>query len=264
MAEDLILVERTDRVAVLTLNRPEARNALNTALLAQLTTALERESAAADVGAIVLTGAGPAFCAGADLKESATAMEGADFWAQHDRATRSLNIHQMMPKLPVPVIAAVNGAAVAGGCGLAMSCDIVFASGTARFGYPEVGHGLVAAMAMVSLSRCVGRHQALDLLLSGRLLDADEALRIGLVNRVVAPDELMPVVLSYAGAMAAKPAPALRLTKALYRQVSEVDYDRALEYARDVNMLVRYVDDARAGSKAYARKREELRRGQQA
>jgi enoyl-CoA hydratase/carnithine racemase len=256
VSDDLVLIERADRVAVLTLNRPKARNALNAALLAELSAALERESGSPDVGAIVLTGAGSAFCAGADLKESATAMAGADFWSQYDRASRSLRIHDAIPRLAVPVIAAVNGHAVAGGCGLAMSCDIVIASDTARFGYPEVGHGLVAAMAMVSLSRSVGRHQALDLLLSGRLVDADEAQRIGMVNRVVAHDALMREVMSYATAMAAKPASALRITKALYRQIAEVDYDRGLEYARDVNMLVRYVDDARSGSMAYVRSRE--------
>ncbi|WP_173162157.1 enoyl-CoA hydratase/isomerase family protein [Phytohabitans suffuscus] len=152
----------------------------------------------------------------------------------------------------MPVIAAVNGFAVAGGCGLAMSCDIVIASDTARLGYPEVTRGLVAAMAMVSLSRVAGRHNALDLLLSGRLVDAAEAQRIGLVNRVVPHADLMTEVLAYAGAMAARSASALRITKELYRQVTELDYDRAMDHAADINMLTRYVEDAKAGSRAFA------------
>jgi enoyl-CoA hydratase/carnithine racemase len=252
MSTSPVLVNHVERVAVITLNRPEARNALNSALLADLFDALEREAASPEVGAIVLTGKGTAFCAGADLKESAAAMEGADFWAQRHRVSQSQRIHGMLPRLPVPVIAAVNGFAVAGGCGLAMSCDIVIASDTAKLGYPEVGHGLVAAMAMVSLSRVAGRHDALDLLLSGRLVDAAEAQRIGLVNRVVPHADLMTAVLTYAGAMAGKSASALRITKELYRQVTELDYDRALDHAADINMLVRYVDDAKAGSRAFA------------
>lgn len=252
MSSPPVLVDRVDRVAVLTLNRPEARNALNSALLAELFDALERLAEAPDVGAIVLTGKGTAFCAGADLKESAAAIEEADFWAQRHRVGQSQRIHGMLPRLPVPVIAAVNGYAVAGGCGLAMSCDVVIASDTARFGYPEVGHGLVAAMAMVSLSRVTSRHDALDLLLSGRLVDAAEARRIGMVNRVVPHADLMTEVLVYAGAMANKSRAALRITKELYRHVTELDYDRALEHAADINMLVRYVDDAKAGSRAFA------------
>jgi enoyl-CoA hydratase/carnithine racemase len=256
MADPVVLVHRAGRVAVITLNRPQARNALNAALLTDLFDALEREAASPDVGAIVLTGSGTAFCAGADLKESASAMAEADFWAQRHRVSQSQRIHAMLPRLPVPVIAAVNGYAVAGGCGLAMSCDIVIASDTAKLGYPEVGHGLVAAMAMVSLSRVAGRHDALDLLLSGRLVDAREAQRIGLVNRVVGHADLMTEVLDYAGVMAGRSASALRITKELYRQVTELDYDRALDHAADINMLVRYVDDAKAGSRAFAEREQ--------
>ena len=251
-----VLVERQDRVAVLTLNRPQARNALNSELLAELYAALEHESHSPDVGVIVLTGAGSAFCAGADLKESASDMHAAEFWHQYERASRSQRIHGMLPRLPVPVIAAVNGHAVAGGCGLAMSCDIVIAGDKATFGYPEVGRGLVAAMAMVSLSRALPRHQALDLLLSGRVVDADEAARLGLINRVVPQADLMTEVLAYAARMAAQSSAALRVSKELFRHVAELDYDRALEYARDINVLVRYMDDAKAGAAAYARSRE--------
>lgn len=253
-----VLTERHDRVAVVTLNRPEARNALNRELLAELHLALEREAADPAVHAIVLTGTGPAFCAGADLKEAARGMSDGDFWTRYQRANQSMAVHRFLPRLPKPVIAGVNGYAVAGGCGLAMSCDLVVASDGARFGYPEVARGLVAAMVMVSLSRLVNRRQALDLLLTGRLIDAEEALALGLVNRVVPADELLPATLAYADQVARNSASALRVTKDLFRQVCEVDYDRALEYARDVNQMMRQTRDAQAGAAAFAnRKRAE-------
>lgn len=249
-----VLVGRDGRVAILTLNRPEARNALNRALLEELQEALNASSTDSKVGAIVLTGSGSAFCAGADLKEAARGMESDDFWSRYERATQSMRLHQFLPRLPKPVIAAVNGFAVAGGCGLAMSCDLVVSSDQAKFGYPEVTRGLVAAMVMVSLSRVVGRRQALDLLLTGRLISAEEALALGMINRVVPHDRLMLEAVAYAQGIASKSASALRVTKDLYRQVSEVDYDRAIEYARDVNQMIRQTRDAQQGAAEFARR----------
>jgi enoyl-CoA hydratase/carnithine racemase len=248
----VVLTEHVGPVAIVTMNRPGSRNALNSQLLAELKSAMEDLAAEHAVNCIVLTGAGSAFCAGADLKESAVAMaDGSDFWSQRRRASQSMQIHQRLPRLPVPVIAAVNGHAVAGGCGLAVSCDVVIASERARFGYPEVGRGLVAAMAMVSLSRVVGRHQALDLLLSGRIIDAAEALRIGMVNQVVHHDDLMKDTLRYATDMASNSKSAMHITKELYQHVLEMDYERALEYTRDVNLMVRQTGDAKEGTNAY-------------
>jgi enoyl-CoA hydratase len=253
-----VTMERHGRVGVITLNRPRARNALNRALLAELHAALDGFGADQDLGVVVLTGADPAFCAGADLKEGAQ-DQFADFWSVHDRASQSMHLHQKLARLPKPVIAAVNGPAVAGGCGLAMSCDLVFASDKATFGYPEVRRGLVAAMAMVSLSRIVGQRAALDLLLSGRTVAAAEALGLGLVNRVVPHPDLLPAVLEYATDMAACPSSALRLTKELFRQVTELDYDRALEHARDINLLVRQTSDANRGYTDFAHRKEAAR-----
>lgn len=252
-----VIVDQRGRVAVVTLNRPEARNALNRALLAELQATLDEAAVDPDIGAIVLTGAGPAFCAGADLKEAASGVEAGDFWSRYERATQSMQIHQFLPRLSKPVIAAVNGFAVAGGCGLAMSCDLVIASDTAKFGYPEVDRGLVAAMVMVSLSRIVGRRQALDLLLSGRIVDAAEAKELGMVNRVVPHDRLLDEALEYATGLAAKSASALRVTKDLFRQVQELDYDRALEYARDVNQMIRQTRDAQEGVASFASRGKE-------
>ena len=256
MSEPPVLVRRDGRVAVVTLNRPHARNALDSALLDHLFQALQDAADDPDVGVVVLTGNGPSFCAGADLKESAAQMADGDFWTQHERVTRSMRVHQVLPRLAVPVVAAVRGHAVAGGLGLAMSCDVVFAGDGARFGFPEVRRGLVAAMAMVPFSRVVGRRHGLDVLLSGRTLDAAEALRLGMVNRVVPDADLMDVVMEYATAMAESSPTALRVTKDLFRQVREMDVDRALEYARDVNLMIRGTRDAQAGAAAFARKEQ--------
>ena len=133
-----------------------------------------------------------------------------------------------------------------------MSCDLVFAAESATFGYPEVNRGLVAAMVMVSLSRLVGRRHALDLLLSGRQVPAEEAAGLGMVNTVVPDGEVLSAAQAYAAGLAAKPASALRYTKDLYRQVQELDYDRAIEYARDVNLMLRQTGVVREGVTAFA------------
>jgi len=247
----IVLSEKQGRVAVITLNRPEARNALSTELLTELQQCFDAVETDDSVGALVLTGNGPAFCAGADLKETSRAISGGDFWTGYSRTNQSLHLHQMLPKYPKPVIAAVNGFAVAGGCGVAMSCDLVIAGRGAQFGYPEVKRGLVAAMVMVRLSRIVGQRQALELLLSGRLVDADEALALGMINRVVDDDETLKVAIERGEELASRPASALRFTKELFRQVQEMNYDLALEHARDVNQMIHRVGDAEKGVSAF-------------
>lgn len=247
-----VLCEQIGRVARITLNRPEARNALNTPSLAALQGHLDTAMADPGIGAVLLAANGPVFCAGADLKEAAQAMDGGDFWSQYDRASQSLRIHQQLPRMPKPIVAAVQGPAVAGGCGVAMSCDLVIASDQAVFGYPEVNRGLSAAMVMVGLTQLVGRRQALDLLLTGRLVPAEEAREIGLINMVVPHAELADRALAYTAELAEKSPSALRITKDLYRHAQEMDYDRALEHARDINLMLRQTKDARAGAKAFA------------
>lgn len=244
-----VLAERHGAVAVITLNRPKARNALNRALLAALHDYLREAVQDDTVRAIVLTGNGEGFCAGADLKEALGAPDGPDgFWLQYERSGQSLELHRLLPKLPKPVIAAVNGFALGGGCGLAMSCDLVIASDAATFGYPEVAQGLVAAMVMVSLSRIVGRRQALDLLLTGRHLTPQQALDLGLINRVAPHAELLSQAIAYADEVARHSAAALRMTKSLYYNVAELDLDRALDYARDFNAMLRQAKPAAASA----------------
>ena len=250
---DVILTSQDGRVRRITLNRPKARNALSSPMLSALTDALSAAEADETVGAIVLAANGPAFCAGADLKEGATNLGDDAFATSYDRATQSLRLHAGLPRLAKPVIAAVEGPAVAGGCGLAMSCDLVVAGESATFGYPEVNRGLVAAMVMVSLSRLVGRRHALDLLLSGRLVSAAEAERIGMINTVTPDDQVLATAQARAAELAAKPASALRYTKDLFRQVQDLDYDVALEHARDLNLMLRQTKTAQSGVVAFAK-----------
>jgi enoyl-CoA hydratase/carnithine racemase len=250
-----VLSETRDRVAIITLNRPEARNALSMNLLAELDAALHAAEHDDEVGAILLTGTDPAFWSGADLKEMAASMDGGDFWQTHERTSRSMRIHALLRRIAKPVVAAVNGPALAGGCGLAMSCDLVISSDKAVFGYPEVARGLVAALVMVSLSRLVSHRDAMDLLLTGRKVLPAEARELRMINRVVPHESLMDEALAYAAGIAAHPLSALRMTKDLFRQVGEMDYDLALEHARDVNLMMRQTRDAKAGATAFSQRK---------
>jgi len=244
-----VLVERDGDVLVLTLNRPEVRNALNRAFVLRLLALLDDADADPEIRAVVLAGAPPAFCAGADLRELPA---GADDEAL-ERVELTVLLHSRIPSLRKPVVAAVGGAAVAGGCGLAMSCDLVVASASATFGYPEVRRGLVAAVVMVSLERLVGRRIALDLLLSGRLVDALEAHRLGLVTEVVAVGEELPRALERAHELATHPAGAVAMTKELFGRVGDLPYEAALRQAGVVNLVMRRSADAREGAAAFVR-----------
>ena len=178
-----------DRIATLTVNRPDKLNALNATLIGELGVAIDEMQARDDVAGIVLTGAGRAFVAGADIAELAgiSALEGKRL------ARRGQEIFRRFEISPKPTVAAVNGFALGGGCELAMACQIRIAADGAKFGQPEVKLGLIPGYGGTQrLPRLVGRGRALQLLLTGEMIDAQEAFRIGLVNRVVAPDQLLP------------------------------------------------------------------------
>ena len=178
-----------DRIATLTVNRPDKLNALNATLIGELGAAIDEMQARDDVAAIILTGAGRAFVAGADIAELSgiSALEGKRL------ARRGQEIFRRFELSPKPTVAAVNGFALGGGCELAMACQIRIASDAARFGQPEVKLGLIPGYGGTQrLPRLVGRGRALQLLLTGEMIDAQEAFRIGLVNRVVAPEQLLP------------------------------------------------------------------------
>ena len=220
MADDLVLYTHDGPAAVLTLNRPDKRNALSRALITDLTAAVRR--AAADPGArcLILTAEGPAFCAGMDLDElrSTLTADAEVIWAD---AQRLAELYDLLYSLPKPTIAAVNGAAVAGGAGLVSVCDLAVAVPTAKFGYPEVRRGLVAAMVLPHLLRHVGERAARYMLLTGDLIDAAEAQRIGFINRVVEPSALMPTALELARSCAEGGPQAVAVTKDLLKRFSQ-------------------------------------------
>jgi enoyl-CoA hydratase len=188
MTYELLTFQVTDRIATITVNRPDKLNALNDALMRELGAAMDEAIARSDVGAVLLTGAGRAFVAGADIAELAdqSAVEGK---ARAERGQRTFRKFEQSPK---PTLAAINGFALGGGCELAMSCHLRIASDAAKFGQPEVKLGIVPGYgATQRLPRLVGKGRALQLLLTGEMIDAAEAYRIGLVNRVVPPGELL-------------------------------------------------------------------------
>ncbi|GAA3099989.1 enoyl-CoA hydratase/isomerase family protein [Streptosporangium carneum] len=236
---EVVLCRTDGRVRVITLNRPRVRNALNSELMRLFHQAVDDAVADPDVGAIVITGNGPAFSAGADLKEAGTSPRPDDLWGRYAQAVDNDRIYERLSRVPKPVIAAVNGFAVGGGCALAVSCDVVIAADTARFSYPETNHGIAPVTVAVGLSRVVGRLQALDLLLSGRFVEAAEAHAMGMVTRIVPAADLMTEAVGYAQALAEKSPTAIRLTKRIFRAVQELDYDHAFEYARDVSLMTR-------------------------
>lgn len=219
MSYHTILVERRLPAAILTLNRSERRNALNRQMVEELTAAFRALAADGEVRVAILTGAGTAFCAGMDLAELAATLEQPnEAQIVHQDAKRLSELYEVIYALPQPTIAAVNGAAVAGGAGLATVCDLALAAPEARFGYPEVLRGLVAAMVMPHLLRHVGERAARDLLLRGQLIDAWAAWRIGLVNEVAPPGGLMDMALAWAGDLAQAGPQALAATKNLLRE----------------------------------------------
>src|SRR5438132_10817778 len=208
MPDTLVLYESLPPAVVITLNRPDRRNALSRGLIAALTDAFARAAADAAARNVILTGAGSVFCAGMDLAELAESLQQADEKADAaqsavwEDALRLANLYDRIYTLPKPTIAAVNGAAVAGGAGLVTVCDLALAAPEARFGYPEVRRGLVAAMVMPHLLRHVGERMARYLLLTGDLIDAAEACRTGLINAVVPAAELLDRAMTWARSLA--------------------------------------------------------------
>ena len=201
MSYELLTFEVADRIAAITVNRPDKLNALNDALMRELGVAIEEARARDDVGAVLLTGAGRAFVAGADIAELAdqNATEG------KARAERGQRVFRRFEQSPKPTLAAVNGFALGGGCELAMACHIRLASEAAKFGQPEVKLGIVPGYGGTQrLPRLVGKGRALHLLLTGEIIDAAEAHRIGLVNRVVPAAELIPAARAMLGTIIAQ------------------------------------------------------------
>ncbi|QIE46256.1 enoyl-CoA hydratase/isomerase family protein [Pseudohalocynthiibacter aestuariivivens] len=237
MTDRLVELEDCDGVRIITMNRPNKLNALNTALTQQLLKALEDLASAPSVRAAVIRGEGRGFCAGADLSEFKNLTpEQSD--RVLERAELTCRLQSAASQSPVPVVAAVHGATIGGGAGIALGCDMVVASRGLKLGYPETKHGIVPALVMTGLQRALGRKAAFEMVSLGRLIDADEAKELGLVNRVVDADPL-PAALQIASAWAEVNPRAMAATKQLFYRVGEIPFDAAMAVGRDTNALMR-------------------------
>ena len=231
-----LLVENRGAVRILTLNRPEKRNALNTELTRALLEALRAADADESVGALVLTGAGSGFCAGADLSEF---KELGDPKAAEARAQLTMDLHLSFSRMRVPVVTAINGPAMGGGAGLAIAGDLAVMAENAKLGYPETKHGIVAAIVLANLVRQVGPKAAFELVALGEPIDAERAFALGMVNRVEPPQRLMEEALWLAEKLAAVSRPAMAETKRLFHRVADLTLAEALQAGRDVNQKMR-------------------------
>ncbi len=245
MTDNDPLVTRLDAgVLTLTLDRSGKRNALSSALVHGLHQALERAEFDGDVSVVVIRGAGPDFCAGADLAELLASADNEP--AANERDALALgSLFTRIRRLPRIVVAAVQGRALAGGAGLATACDIVLACRSARFGYPEIQRGFVPAMVMTLLRRLVGEKAAFELVSTGRLIDADEAAQRGLVSRVIGDEAFDAEVDVVLRGLAAAPASALALTKQLFYELDGRSFEEGIALGARINALARETPEFR-------------------
>ena len=232
----VLLIENRGQVRILTMNRPEKRNALNSELTRNLLEALQAADSDESVGAIVLTGAGPGFCAGADLSEFKDLQQAV---AAENRAELTMQLHLVFSKISKPIVTAINGSAMGGGAGLAIAGDLAVMADGARLGYPEPKHGIVAAIVMANLVRQVGRKAAFELVALGEPIDAQRALQLGMINRICPSGELIATALEFAEKLAAVKRPAMAETKKLFHEVADLPLAQALERGRDTNKRMR-------------------------
>ena len=254
MAEtsSILLRDDADGIATLTLNRPDQRNALSVGLMSALERALDQIAGDASVKIVILAAAGPAFCAGHDLREIRSDPRREAYEALFAQCSRLM---LKLVRLAKPVIAQVQGVATAAGCQLVASCDLAVAADGARFATPGVNIGLFCSTPMVALSRAVPRKQAMEMLLTGDMIPSDRAREIGLINRVVPAAELAAATRDLARQIAAKSPLTVAIGKEAFYKQAELDLDAAYAYASDVmtrNMLAR---DAAEGIDAFLAKR---------
>ncbi len=252
MAYETIIVEVEDHVALITLNRPDALNALNDQLLGELVHALEDAQVNDKVRCVVITGSDKAFAAGADIKMMSTKsfvdMFSEDFFGPEADA---------IARIRKPVIAAVSGYALGGGCELAMMCDFIIASDTAKFGQPEINLGVMAGLGgSQRLTRFIGKSKAMDMNLTGRFMDAEEAERSGLVSRVVPVKKLKEEALSAAAKIAEKSIMSVMAVKEAVNRSYEVPLREGLLFERRVFHSLFATEDQKEGMAAFAEKRE--------
>jgi methylglutaconyl-CoA hydratase len=248
-----VLYSVENSIAWLTLNRPDKRNALNDELIAALKATLAEANRDENVRAIVITGAGKDFCSGADLS-ALQKIAGASVAENLDDARSLMELFLLIRQVHVPVVAAVTGRALAGGCGLATACDLVLASSSARFGYPEVKIGFVPAMVLAILRRNVSEKRAFELLTRGDEIDAAQAYETGLVNQILADEMFIESVKDYVQRFTKVSKSAVALTKKLLYQVDSLSFSEALETGVDVNVIARMTDDCQQGIAKFLKK----------
>ncbi len=241
-----ILTNKENSIFTITLNRPEKRNALNDALINELKTALREADKDETLCAIIIKGAGKDFCSGADLSALQKISESSVLENLED-AENLMELFSLIRKIKIPVIAAVHGRALAGGCGLATACDVVLASESARFGYPEVKIGFVPAMVMAILRRNLSEKRSFELITRGFDFSAADAEKFGLINHVFSDENFESEVSKFAAEYAKVSRSAVILSKKLLYQMDGMTFDAALEAGAEVNTIARLTKDCQKG-----------------
>lgn len=252
MSWESLLFKQEGHVGILSINRPNALNALNSTLLEELNDAIDFIEKSQDIHVLILTGEGRAFVAGADIGE----MKGMNPIEARTFAEKGISLFRKIELMEKPVIAAINGFAFGGGCELSMCCDIRLASDKAKFGQPEVGIGITPGFAGTQrLPRLVGEGRAKELIFTCDIIGADEAFRIGLVNKVVAVDELMNVAMEMANKIASKSQLAVRYSKTAINRGMQTDLDSGMSIEKDLFGLCFATEDQKEGMGAFLEKR---------
>ncbi len=251
MSYERILYDTDGGVVTLTLNRPDKRNALDGRTVGELADGLAQAMKDDDARVVLLRGAGPDFCAGADLAELEKVAKGAGVLENLQDASALGDLLVAMRRHPLPIVAAVHGHAIAGGAGLATACDLVLARDDAVFGYPEVHLGFVPAMVMALLRRSVGEKAAFELVTRGERIGAERAHRLGLVNRIFPHDDFAEGVAAYAADFAALSPSAVRLIKRLLYGMDGLSFEDAVGRGAEVNVLARMSEDTREGVRRF-------------
>jgi len=253
MAYNALKLETSAEIAILTFDRPEKRNAISTEMIEELMAALDAAEGSAS-RVLILTGAGKAFCSGMDL-EALKSLASQSHEENLEDSRRMARMFRRIWSFPKPTIAAVNGAAIAGGCGIATLCDFTLAVPEAKFGYSEVRIGFIPALVSVFLTRQLGEKRARDLLLTGRVIEAGEAHRIGLVTQLVSSEELMNAARTLAATLLASSPTSIARTKRLLFDFAAADVDRELGLAITGNAQIRSTQDFREGLSSFLEKR---------
>lgn len=252
---DVLLIEKRGPVLYLSLNRPEKRNALNDELITALKSAMSSAAHDDEVRSVVIRGEGNDFCSGADLS-ALQKIADSDILENLADAESLMDLFVALRKIEKPVIAAVHGRALAGGCGLATACDIVLAAENARFGYPEVKIGFVPAMVMAILRRNLGEKLSFELITRGFDFSAEDAFDMGLINKVLDDEGFDEAVSEYAEGYADVSASAVALSKRLLYSIDGLDFEQALRSGAEINSIARMTDDCRAGIERFLSRKD--------